>query len=481
MPTYNSQDFDIYWAEEGQFGLNPSISTTVTTNITTDVALNTITRADSGGSWIADGFGIGQSIDLAGVASSATATLITALTATVMTVVSVTGSNDSGVTATVKTNIAWTPFIEVQSMSGRGTTQEVIQAKRIGTRQRAGSPRGKIEEDTLSIECNLTNAVQVASVDADVMAAFLCKDSATTETIDTSSVNVTFAEANPDTIVRASGDWTTNFSVGDRINIEGSTSNDGTYIIDTVVALTITLSNYDDLAAEAMTSGNLVITKVYAFDHSYNKSVTVSGNLPISYTILAKETSNAVYEYYRGCVLSEVEFSVEEGSIIMVTLNFERIGSDLGAVEAGGDDSYGTYPTTITYTLWSDATVTKQNNDALDGWTNAEQLLNVSSLSFTVSQNAEKKFRVSGSREAESIDLVGFEVSGSMDFDYNDLNEYDEISGDKRGDLLVDLGSATGKIILEDVTYEGFPMDASPDELMTASVDISADTATFAK
>ena len=54
--------------------------------------------------------------------------------------------------------------------------------------------------------------------------------------------DITFADANPDTIVRQNGSWITDgFQRGTRITIGSSVSNDGTYRIATAVALTLTL------------------------------------------------------------------------------------------------------------------------------------------------------------------------------------------------------------------------------------------------
>ena len=66
-----------------------------------------------------------------------------------------------------------------------------------------------------------------------------------------SGVNLTFADADPDTIVRASGSFTTDgYVAGDRVAVSGSSNNDGSYTIATVAALTLTLVAGDVLAAE---------------------------------------------------------------------------------------------------------------------------------------------------------------------------------------------------------------------------------------
>jgi hypothetical protein len=66
-----------------------------------------------------------------------------------------------------------------------------------------------------------------------------------------SGVDLTFADADPDTIVRASGSFVTDgYVAGDRVAVTGTSSNNGIYTIATVAALTLTLVAADVLAAE---------------------------------------------------------------------------------------------------------------------------------------------------------------------------------------------------------------------------------------
>ena len=63
---------------------------------------------------------------------------------------------------------------------------------------------------------------------------------------------IAFANSNPDTITDSGGSFlTSNFAAGDVITVSGSTGNDGSYTIDTVVAGTITLIDADSLTFEA--------------------------------------------------------------------------------------------------------------------------------------------------------------------------------------------------------------------------------------
>jgi hypothetical protein len=71
-----------------------------------------------------------------------------------------------------------------------------------------------------------------------------------------STGNLTFADANPDTITRVDGDWSTDgVEIGDIVNVSGSTSNDGSYTVATVASKVLTLVATDTLSAEVVTGG----------------------------------------------------------------------------------------------------------------------------------------------------------------------------------------------------------------------------------
>lgn len=74
----------------------------------------------------------------------------------------------------------------------------------------------------------------------------------------TGNPNLTFADADPDTITRATGSWITDgFKVGMSITVD-SASNDGTYEIASLTATVITLVAGDALSAEGPTNGHTV-------------------------------------------------------------------------------------------------------------------------------------------------------------------------------------------------------------------------------
>ena len=72
-----------------------------------------------------------------------------------------------------------------------------------------------------------------------------------------SGLSITFADANPDTITRASGSFITDgwLSVMSQVTVEGSTSNDGTYEIAIVAAGVLTLEATETLTGGTDTTG----------------------------------------------------------------------------------------------------------------------------------------------------------------------------------------------------------------------------------
>ena len=193
--------------------------------------------------------------------------------------------------------------------------------------------------------------------------------------------------------------------------------------------------------------------------------------------------SSATYlEYYYGCILDEAEISIEEGEVIMVSLTFSRqvfVPSE-SELHVNSSNTYNAYPSTITYLLWSDVTISKV---AASGWTNTGTLTNVSSFTITVAQGGEKKFRIDGTKIPKDLHLGTFEVSGSMTVDFDDFSEIVEVTNETGVNILLVLSPAAGtmgQITLLGVAYEGTPYDSEPNSLITIDVDWTADAITFA-
>ena len=83
------------------------------------------------------------------------------------------------------------------------------------------------------------------------------------ETVNTGAVSFTYNENSPsaDTITRGAGSFITDgFVEGMKIDVTGTSLNDGTYTIASVAALTLTLDDSDDLAAETVSSTIYALT-----------------------------------------------------------------------------------------------------------------------------------------------------------------------------------------------------------------------------
>ncbi len=74
--------------------------------------------------------------------------------------------------------------------------------------------------------------------------------------------NLNFADANPDTIVRAAGSWITDgFAAGQRITVANAGANNGSYTIAAITATTLTLSAEDALTAAGAANGITVTAR----------------------------------------------------------------------------------------------------------------------------------------------------------------------------------------------------------------------------
>ena len=68
---------------------------------------------------------------------------------------------------------------------------------------------------------------------------------------DTETISAQFNNVNPDTVVRTTGSWVTDgFVAGGTFTVSGTASNDGTFLIDSVTALVLTLDSGETLTNE---------------------------------------------------------------------------------------------------------------------------------------------------------------------------------------------------------------------------------------
>lgn len=118
---------------------------------------------------------------------------------------------------------------------------------------------------------------------------------------------LTFADDNPDTITASSGGFTTeDFSAGEYVGVQGTTNNDGIYLIGVVATTVITLDAAETLAAEGPLSSGASIhalnTHLFTQDFSYT-SGSLTGIL-----VTKEATADQVKKVltYSGGVLAQV-------------------------------------------------------------------------------------------------------------------------------------------------------------------------------
>ncbi len=73
----------------------------------------------------------------------------------------------------------------------------------------------------------------------------------------TGDISAEFKDTNPDTVVRTTGSWITDgFVAAGTFTVSGTVSNDGTYLIDSVTALVLTLDSGETLTNEGPLTAN---------------------------------------------------------------------------------------------------------------------------------------------------------------------------------------------------------------------------------
>lgn len=90
---------------------------------------------------------------------------------------------------------------------------------------------------------------------------------------------IAFVDSDPDTITDSGSGFVSNgFLAGQKINITGSASNDGTYIVDTVSAGTLTLISTDSLTAEIAGSTVSIVIPTAAWNEYFTITEVVTFN-----------------------------------------------------------------------------------------------------------------------------------------------------------------------------------------------------------
>lgn len=138
------------------------------------------------------------------------------------------------------------------------------------------------------------------------------------------------------TVTRASGDFTTDFVVGDIVKLSGGTAADmGYFRVTAVVALTLTV---DAVANFTGSAGNVTVTRGA---RATNGTATPSFTIEVAHLDLEKA------QVYTGCVINTMDLNLAIGQLATVTLGIEAQSSTRVDNFVG---SSGVYISGATYT-----------------------------------------------------------------------------------------------------------------------------------
>lgn len=118
------------------------------------------------------------------------------------------------------------------------------------------------------------------------------------------------------TVTRASGDFTTDFVVGDIVKLSGGTAADmGYFRVTAVVALTLTV---DAVANFTGSAGNVTVSRGA---RATNGTATPSFTIEVAHLDLEKA------QVYTGCVINTMDLNLAIGQLATVTLGIEAQSS----------------------------------------------------------------------------------------------------------------------------------------------------------
>ena len=222
----------------------------------------TITRTS--GSWLTDGFVVGQFVMVSGAGANDGSWLVTGVTATSLSVTAVGRTLGAAQDVTGVTISVASPFATTVAAGGSVVVTAIDRSEMdlIDGSIAGGGVAGIGGSIGVPIVHRTTEAFigRRAEVDAEARGAPVTVPTGGFGTVNAPNVGKTgspilvFVDApGGDRIVRASGSWIADgFAVGQRIRVSGTTSNDGVYEIATVTATTLTLTPAAVLTAETV-------------------------------------------------------------------------------------------------------------------------------------------------------------------------------------------------------------------------------------
>jgi len=149
------------------------------------------------------------------------------------------------------------------------------------------------------------------------------------EGADITAATIAFVNSNPDTITDSgNGFVTSGFQAGDVIAVINSSSNDGIYTIDTVVAGTITLIATDSLTVEAL-GANVTIAAFKAITEYHDGDGVAefffTNEFPVRKVTSVHDDTDYPHTYVAGYLINSDDYVwYEDGRIELVTGHFNK-------------------------------------------------------------------------------------------------------------------------------------------------------------
>jgi len=231
----------------------------------------------------------------------------------------------------------------------------------------------------------------------------------------------------------------------------------------------------DNLVVEVNLTEDMYDEFILGFD----ETVASSGSRAIVVADNATFGSASAIEVYEGCVQDTVEISIDNEGVVTATFEFIRQKSEYFASAAASGLSGATFTAhgtagNATFLLFTDITLDKAS------FTNDDSINTIAhEINISVSQNGEKKYRINGNAFPTGVHFGNFDATASVIIDYDDLDEFAEITGGDQGSIVVTLGS-WGTATLNNVTFDSAYLDSAPNELITIDIPMTADTVDFA-
>ena len=365
----------------------------------------------------------------------------------------------------------WTRLLEASTASGRGASQEIKDMRRMGKRGRTGSPRGKRDEADLVFEVAMVDDVEPTnSYDVFIQGIF-------NESYDVAPTSYVFLIANNTDPTSAT---LLEYYYGCYLNELEITIEEGEPIMFT---LTFQRQTMVDSVTELHSATAAVVT-----DATSNTVTFADANPDTIARASGDWAADGLKAGMRITITNSTSNNTTYTIATVTTLTLTLIAADTVVGEVNTTEValtitpanvYEAYPASIVYALWSDVAISKSGGT----WGSTGSLTIASAINITVGQGGDKKFRLNQSKLPLGIHHGTYEVSGTMSIDLDDLLQVTELTGEKRGDIILAITTTNGLLAtmtLVNTTFEGIPYDSEVNSLITTDIDYTADSVTFA-